>query len=332
MTATTNRWKLGLFVIIGTAALVTGLSMFGVSRLQRQTHPVWAFFDEEVTGLESGSAVRFRGVLIGNVDDVAPAVDRRHIAVRMQWFDDKLSGLGLDPDKLEAGELPPDMRAQIVTYALTQTAFVQVGFFPDGTDGPQVVPFPVPKATLPTVRGTYSNLEAGLRQVPQVLDKIKLLLDQLQDDLAAMQLPELSRRAQATLDQLDAKVKRFELQPLVEDGRAAMHELLDLVKSLRGADGPLQRLFADADALVQQGIDTVRQTDAAATAEHLRQATDRVGGAADEVSRLSRDASAALLHLRATLQSIDRLATLLERDPGALLHGRSPSASPLKKD
>ena len=77
MTTTTNRWKLGLFCVVGTAGLALGLSMFGVSRLQRATHPVWAFFDEEVTGLETGSPVRFRGVPVnvsGYARGEAPAL------------------------------------------------------------------------------------------------------------------------------------------------------------------------------------------------------------------------------------------------------------------
>lgn len=331
MTVITNRWKLGLFVVVGTAALVLGLSMFGVSRLQRQTHPVWAFFDEEVNGLESGSAVKFRGVMIGSVDDVGPAIDRRHIEVRMQWFDDKLSGLGLDPQKLETGELPVDMRAQIVTYALTQTAFVQVGFFDDGPDGRQKLPFKAPQATLPTVRGTYSSLEAGLRDVPGVLISMKALLDETRQQVVAMQLPVLAQRLRDTLTSLDAKVQQLQVQPLVDDGRAALQQLQQVVQELRAPDGALQRLLGDADQLVAQGTAAVQGADLPATAASLRQTSDQARDVAAEAELLLRDLRGELQRLRAAADAATRLFELLERDPGALLHGRGAAPSPLRK-
>jgi hypothetical protein len=63
--------------------------------------------------------------------------------------------------------------------------------------------------------------------------------------------------------------------------------------------------------------------DLAATTAALRAATGTVAAVGGDVQQ-------ELPQLRAALAAIERLAALLERDPGALLHGRANNASPLQ--
>ena len=64
---------------------------------------------------------------------------------------------------------------------------------------------------------------------------------------------------------------------------------------------------------------------------HAAKLTDTIAavrGAAGEVSGLGESVRVELAQFRATLAAVERLATLLERDPGALLHGRSATRPP----
>jgi paraquat-inducible protein B len=67
MSLSANPWKLGLFVLAGSAAFFGGIAWLAIARLQTSNHVAHAYFDEALTGLEEGSPVRFRGVLIGTV-------------------------------------------------------------------------------------------------------------------------------------------------------------------------------------------------------------------------------------------------------------------------
>src|SRR5690606_18835895 len=77
----TNRWKLGLFVTLGFATGLLVLGWIGAERLRRETIELYYYFDEEVSGLDVGAPVEFRGVRIGKVSQIRAAPDRRNVEV-----------------------------------------------------------------------------------------------------------------------------------------------------------------------------------------------------------------------------------------------------------
>ena len=81
MSSPTNHGKLGLFVVCAVAGLAGAVIFIGGRSLTRVTVPYQAYFDESVEGLEVGSPVKFRGVSIGNVSEIALAGDKRHVQV-----------------------------------------------------------------------------------------------------------------------------------------------------------------------------------------------------------------------------------------------------------
>lgn len=63
-------FRLGLFVIAGLLLGLGGLFAIGFSSAFEPSLPLYCYFFENVSGLEQGSQVRFRGVQIGSVDSV----------------------------------------------------------------------------------------------------------------------------------------------------------------------------------------------------------------------------------------------------------------------
>ena len=55
MISPASRWKLGLFVVVGSLVGVFGVVYLGARELQRSTQTAYAYFDEALTGLEEGS-------------------------------------------------------------------------------------------------------------------------------------------------------------------------------------------------------------------------------------------------------------------------------------
>ncbi|MEQ1634088.1 MAG: MlaD family protein [Planctomycetota bacterium] len=337
MTAPVDRWKLGLFVIAGIAVLLGGLTFAGMAQLKRPCHAAYAFFDEPLVGLEPGSSVRFRGVPIGVVDDITLAPDKKHLQVLASLYDDKLVKLGLDPEQLGPDrEFPVDLRAQLVTQYLTQTSFVLVDFHEGGADPQKRLPFDVPINTIPTIRSTFRSLEEGLRdflrELPEVTGAARQLLDALRTDLKAADLPALSRRADAALRTAEQKVKDLDQMPVLQSATASFRELEGLVRDWKKDDGPVNGTLAELRMLGVELRRAIEQADVAATTQSLRAGGEGARDAGVELAALSRDLRQDLVHVRAALASIERLTSLLERDPGALLHGRAPSTTPLRKD
>src|SRR5918912_1533840 len=60
-------FRLGAFILLAVAALVTLVIVLGTSSLFRNDLVAETYFNESVQGLEVGSKVLFRGVRVGNL-------------------------------------------------------------------------------------------------------------------------------------------------------------------------------------------------------------------------------------------------------------------------
>lgn len=305
MSAPANRWKLGLFVLGAMGAGVAGLTWLGMNKLRRATHEAWMYFDEALNGLEPGSPVKFRGQSLGVVDTIRLAQDEKHLEVRILLYDDRMVDFGLDPFALdERRPFPPQLRAQVVASFITGTAFLQVDFF-EAAPPPEAHDFAVREPTIPTVRSTIKSFEEGTRELLRILPELtesgRALLDQARADLTAAKIPELRARIDLLLD--GWSVDREPLQPLVAEAG-------NLAKDLRAA---------------------IAKAEIGATSDALREASDKSAAAADQLALLGRDLRGEVQHLRAALQALTRFLALIERDPGALLHGRGTAPSPLRE-
>src|SRR6266536_1709719 len=70
MSAKANYFKLGLFVIGATVALVLLLVILGSGKWFQSKTVVETYFDESVQGLDVGSKVKYRGVNVGEVTKI----------------------------------------------------------------------------------------------------------------------------------------------------------------------------------------------------------------------------------------------------------------------
>ena len=77
MAVGTNRWKLGLFVLLGMGLALAAIVLLGARNFNEKTVTYLTFFDESVQGLDAGSPVKFRGVTIGRVATIDVAPDHR---------------------------------------------------------------------------------------------------------------------------------------------------------------------------------------------------------------------------------------------------------------
>jgi ABC-type transporter Mla subunit MlaD len=338
VSAPANRWKLGLFVVAGCAATITGLTWIGVDKLKREFFVAYAFFDEAVTGLEEGSPVKFRGVTIGRVDEIVVADDQKHLRVQLALYVDRLRALRLhvgsgDGDANgdgtdEAFPLPPNLRAQIVMSWVTSTSFIQVDYYKDPPRGMQVFPFAVPINTLRTVPSTAKSLEDAarevLRELPALATTARELVETLRTELSGARLPDLSRDLQAVLQRIDGTFAQLEKQATVATLNATLKSIDETAASLRDDKGALGRTLAEARELLQTLQNEVESARLADTTAAVREATSTFG-------TLGSSVSVQIASLRATLDAVERLATMLERDPGALLHGRTAPRSPLQE-
>jgi len=315
MSAPSNHWKLGAFVL---GAVLLGLAtviVLAARTMQLETVSYTSYFDEGVTGLEIGSPVSFRGVRIGNVSAIDVAPDRRHVEVVYSLGVRVLGRLGL----VSGGEgkqtkivVPPDLRVQLASAGMTGAKFLLLDFFDAGTPPPATLPFPVPENTISTTPSTMKNLEAAVvRAVDalpdialaagQVLGKLNLLLADLNDRGVSARVTETLSSANLLMGSLQSKIDQL---PVKELSREA-------VVALKNADAALARLNHLLDRLGgERGL-----------VASLQRATDSVGDAAG--AGLGADLSSAAREVREAASATRAFLEALDRDPDMLLKGKA---------
>ncbi|MEE8469632.1 MAG: MlaD family protein [Planctomycetota bacterium] len=322
----TNHWKLGLFVVSGVGAALGSLFWVGASRMSRETIPRMTFFDESVQGLDIGSAVKMRGVPVGSVSRITFGEDRRLVEVWADLYLDVMVRLGLgtaeewrSPDH----KPPPDLRAQLASAGLMGPKFLLIDFFP-GAEKIEL-PFEEPDYYVPSVRSVSKNIEDGIttltHELPETLETLEKLATTLESKLSDLDVAAISTELTRLLADSDALVKRTDGLLGEVDMRALDLELHDLLQSLDDAAERFDGLLATAErgegpvgALTDAGSSLAASTD-----EFLDFAAGELQAA---------DLPATLRSLREALHSLQALTSYFERQPGALIRGRTPDYPP----
>jgi ABC-type transporter Mla subunit MlaD len=84
MTLRINRFKVGLFFLIGTAIILVALLWIGATHFLQASKTYVSFFSESVEGLSSGASVSYLGVKVGQVSGISIAPDGELIQVELQ--------------------------------------------------------------------------------------------------------------------------------------------------------------------------------------------------------------------------------------------------------
>lgn len=157
-----SPFLIGLFVIIGVTIIVGVILWLGASQfLKEQTHYV-TYFDGSVEGLESGSAVKYQGVPIGNVTGITVAPDSVLVEVVL---------------RVEKGiNINDSLRVQQTIAGITGTKFLQL-YYPEDPSIMNMYPKLNFEPPYQYIKPSPSSLEEtfiAARQVMQNLSRLKI--------------------------------------------------------------------------------------------------------------------------------------------------------------
>lgn len=301
MAARANYVKLGLFVILGTAAAIGLAIVLGVLHMRREIHSFVTYFGESVQGLEVGAPVKARGVTVGQVGKVTFAPDHQMVEVRSDLDVRTLAAMGID-----ARENPPsNVRVQLASAGLLGPRFLSMDFFDAKKHPPPTLSFAPSGHYIPST----PSLQKGLQDSATiVLDRLAQLMDTAVREGLPEKLAQAVTRADDALSTLDRTANEIDRAKLparaasaIDDARGA---LAKMNKALDGVDG-------DAGLLTS-----------------AQRALGSVGQAGRNASATTRDLEGTIDEIRAAASAIRSLAEELERNPDMLVKGRSRPRSP----
>ena len=317
MAAPTNRWKLGLFVVASALLGLLAVVLLAQRALHKETVTYTSYFDESVTGLETGSPVNFRGVTVGNISVIDVAPDRRHVEISYALGVRVLKRLGLTESQGRETKLtiPDALRVQIASTGLTGAKVLQLDFFDaKDTPPPPVLPFPVPEKYIPATPSTMKNLEdavvKAIDSLPRLTDELGRMLGTIQLILQDVHGRELPGKAAAVL--ANANV-------LISD----LHHTVQGLK-LDELSGETQRTLANLNKTLgkaQLALDRVNGEQGLLAS--VQRTSDSLGDVAVNARTLGPELQETVRDLREAAGSFRQLVQALEGDSDMLLKGRA---------
>jgi phospholipid/cholesterol/gamma-HCH transport system substrate-binding protein len=318
MSAPTNYYKLGLFVVVGFLFAVVGASVFGIASMRKETTKYHTYFNESVQGLDVGSAVKFRGVTIGNVSAIEIAPDHRLVDVVSELDVNDIKRLGLSevakPKHKTKFAIPPDLRAQLGSQGMTGVKFIAIDFFDVKSNPAPVLPFETPERYIPAAPSMMKNLEdtitKAMDRLPEMVDAVVMIMGRVDRLLATLEKEDVAGKVGATMGHADqvlvtmqGVLARIDRQNLGEKAAATIDQLSVAVAKMNSV---LDRLDGDKGLLASAKV-----------------ATDAFGEMGRNGNGTQRDLESTLRDVSDAAEAIRSLAAAIERDPDMLLKGKT---------
>ena len=299
-----NPTLVGAFVLGAIVLALVGIAVFGSGRLFRETHPFVLYFSGSVNGLNLGAPVKFKGVEMGSVQRIQVLFEQTASDVSIPVF------IELDADKLARagvhGEFTPEsihraidqgLRGRLEPQSLvTGLLFVNLDYFPEN-EAHFIGPAGASVSEIPTV--------------PQTIEEATEVVKQILTRLGELDLKALVESATGTLDALRDLAGSEEARRALASLDETLLSLRELAKQLESTIGPLGKSL---------------QTTAQET-QRLEAQLGKTLGAVQQLvqpnSPLTLQLSTALQDVSAAARSLRQLADSLERNPGAIVRGRS---------
>ncbi len=321
MTGKANPKVIGAFMVGAVVLATIGVIIFGSGQFFAEKF-IWVlYFPGSVKGLTVGAPVTLKGVEIGTVVDVKAVFDREtmtfHSPVYVEILPDRVKSKGeymagamsepTDPEEVLKWLVEHGLRGKLELQSLvTGKLQVELDMYP----GTKIHYVNLDKKTpeLPTVPTELSRLLKTL----QKLD-LEAITKDVQETLAGIRKLATSPELQEAITSLNKTLQDF--GKLARNTNRKIGPLADsATKLIRNVDGHLDPLLADLKQTLAEARAAIEQAEATLVSVH---------GVVGEDSPLMWELEKTLKDLRAMASSIDALASELQRQPDALIRGKS---------
>jgi paraquat-inducible protein B len=312
---------IGGFVLGAALLAVIAIVSFGSGQLFRDTQTFISFFNGSVSGLDIGSAVRFRGIDVGSVRDVLldlpnAARESRDLRIAVIYDLDRqsLESRGAmarldDPFDIDT-LLALGIRAELATESLvTGRKYIALDLDPAR-----------PISLEPVAGAPYPEIPTVTTGLERIEDEAYRLIAQL----SAVRLDTLVTVATEAFAQIGDLAGSAEMTAAIGALPGTLRRLDDTVLDLQAflvrVDSTLTPMSEGVRRTTDQATATLQQLDA--TLADMGVVLEGMGSTLEPQSPLFVQFERAMTDLSGASRALRDLADYLERNPSALIRGR----------
>ena len=307
--------RLGLFLVVVLVVVLATALLFIQRWRSRAVIELVTYTNENVSGLEVSSPVRFRGVSIGRVSDVR--VDPRDVIVEIDFemFPDRLNTIGIGAERIgqirDLLGMAPKLRASMVSNPVTGEAYLLLDV-PENPPPPMTLAFTPDRPYVPWVPTTLATVQDRL---PAILERAEATLQTVTEIVS--KVPESLDRSNRFFTNVERIFQESELPALSADSRkffsttsGQIDKIATDLERVIGTDGTLVTFVENANA-------AIKAADLPTTNQSARAAADQTALAADDLRRT-------LPAIRDSLDQLRDLARQLQEQPESVVYGPRP--------
>ena len=304
-----SYFKIGLFVISATVIGVIGVVVLGVGTLLQKKAIIETYIDESVQGLDVGSAVKFRGVLVGKVEQITLtsaeySTRRRYVLVRAgltsTMFQDALpdaSGPGF------AAEISKGLRVRLAAQGLTGTAYLEVDYLDPARHPALAIDW----------EPIYPYVPSGQSRITQLAEAVERILRNIEE----INLQKLSQGIEKSLSTLMKVAEGANLEKIGRETYILLTEMRETnrqVKDLVGSD--LKNAVQDTAAAAGTARQILERVDKPLTqlVAELPKTSEGINRLVQRLDLVAADLPETGVQLRQTLVRLNRLLAGQQRD------------------
>ena len=294
---------LGLFVTLGIVLGIAVIIWIGASKYFEKGDRYVTYFDESVQGLQRDSAVKYRGVDVGRIEDIRLAPDNRLIEVVMKI------------------NLKEDVEKNSVAYlrvaGITGIVFIELDR--RDVEAPDLSPKLDFASQYPIIPSRPSQIRQIFSGIDEIIDKIKQL--DLEDIVKSVKAT-----GKAAENLLGGPQMQKTLQNL-ESISTSIDQTASRIEKIAGS-GRLEDVLDDTRTTLAEARALIVTTRNELNALKLAETAEKTNRVVDNLSRTSRttarDIQAMSDNLKRASETLERLVDRLESNPSDLIFSSPP--------
>ncbi len=308
MSAKPNYFRIGLFISGGIALLVAAILVFGGGQMFRPKITMETYIQGSVQGIDVGSPVKFRGVLIGKVTQMSFAFTEYDVKSTDGLFNYVVLFMEIDREvfpNMFTEDLTPmlnrgieqGLRVRIEPQGITGLNYLDIDYF-DPRRFPAIWPPWKPRTYyIPSAPGELTSFLDSINGILHEVEKLNIggisktgteLLENLNKAVVDAEVDKVSAELQAFIKDAHSALEKSDIPALSAEARA-------FLTALEASNRQLQKILKNIEP----------------------------------ASRLSQTQVQELMDgLTATASNLEQLSAEVKRRPSLLLWGTPPSAKP----